>query len=205
MKKQWLGNLISVVLLVVGLVAWIMSPWFVVAGLAVLLATGVLSWEDVLKHKGAWDTVVWFSALQGYSKGDGGRGRGMGLPVPGRRPRAMSGRPPTQGGCAQRQGQPREVHPRRVQPRQRHQRQDALPDDARDPDIERAVAVVDGRQHQDRGDRRRQQQQQRRPRIRPAPHRGRGGTPRHVPVTLRPLGFLFITVSHYFLLLNTIN
>ena len=27
-------------------------------GLAVLLATGVLSWEDVLKHKGAWDTVV---------------------------------------------------------------------------------------------------------------------------------------------------
>ena len=38
MKKQWLGNLISVVLLVVGLVAWIMSPWFVVAGLAVLLA-----------------------------------------------------------------------------------------------------------------------------------------------------------------------
>ena len=38
MKKQWLGNLISVVLLVVGLVAWIMSPWFVVAGVAVLLA-----------------------------------------------------------------------------------------------------------------------------------------------------------------------
>ncbi|MBI6180215.1 DASS family sodium-coupled anion symporter [Serratia proteamaculans] len=32
-------------------------------GLAVLLATGVLSWEDVLRHKGAWDTVVWFSAL----------------------------------------------------------------------------------------------------------------------------------------------
>ncbi|WON77667.1 DASS family sodium-coupled anion symporter [Serratia sp. UGAL515B_01] len=32
-------------------------------GLAVLLATGVLSWEDVLKHKGAWDTVVWFAAL----------------------------------------------------------------------------------------------------------------------------------------------
>lgn len=28
-----------------------------------LLATGVLSWEDVLKHKGARDTVVWFSAL----------------------------------------------------------------------------------------------------------------------------------------------
>ncbi|MCS3405722.1 anion permease [Serratia sp. AKBS12] len=32
-------------------------------GLAVLLASGVLSWDDILKHKGAWDTVVWFSAL----------------------------------------------------------------------------------------------------------------------------------------------
>jgi divalent anion:Na+ symporter, DASS family len=32
-------------------------------GLGVLLVTGVLSWEDVLKEKGAWDTIVWFSAL----------------------------------------------------------------------------------------------------------------------------------------------
>ncbi len=32
-------------------------------GLAILLTTGVLSWDDVLKHKGAWDTVVWFAAL----------------------------------------------------------------------------------------------------------------------------------------------
>ncbi len=32
-------------------------------GLAVLLATGVLTWEDVLKETGAWDTLVWFSAL----------------------------------------------------------------------------------------------------------------------------------------------
>ncbi|WP_127957450.1 DASS family sodium-coupled anion symporter [Serratia microhaemolytica] len=32
-------------------------------GLAILLASGVLSWEDVLKNKGAWDTVVWFAAL----------------------------------------------------------------------------------------------------------------------------------------------
>lgn len=30
---------------------------------AALLVTGVLSWQDVLKHKGAWDTMVWFSAL----------------------------------------------------------------------------------------------------------------------------------------------
>lgn len=32
-------------------------------GLSILLVTGVLSWEDVLKEKSAWDTVIWFSAL----------------------------------------------------------------------------------------------------------------------------------------------
>ena len=32
-------------------------------GLSILLITGVLQWDDVLKNKGAWDTVVWFSAL----------------------------------------------------------------------------------------------------------------------------------------------
>ncbi len=32
-------------------------------GLACLLITGVLTWDDVLKEKGAWNTVVWFSAL----------------------------------------------------------------------------------------------------------------------------------------------
>lgn len=32
-------------------------------GLSILLITGVLSWQDVLKEKSAWDTVVWFAAL----------------------------------------------------------------------------------------------------------------------------------------------
>lgn len=32
-------------------------------GLVILLATGVLTWEDVLKEKNAWDTIIWFSAL----------------------------------------------------------------------------------------------------------------------------------------------
>lgn len=32
-------------------------------GLSVLLCSGVLSWDDILKNKGAWDTVIWFSAL----------------------------------------------------------------------------------------------------------------------------------------------
>lgn len=32
-------------------------------GLSLSLVTGILSWEDVLKEKSAWDTIVWFSAL----------------------------------------------------------------------------------------------------------------------------------------------
>jgi divalent anion:Na+ symporter, DASS family len=32
-------------------------------GLAFLLVTKVLSWDDVLQERGAWDTLVWFSAL----------------------------------------------------------------------------------------------------------------------------------------------
>jgi DASS family divalent anion:Na+ symporter len=32
-------------------------------GLCILLLCGVLTWEDVKSEKGAWDTIVWFSAL----------------------------------------------------------------------------------------------------------------------------------------------
>ncbi len=32
-------------------------------GLSALLLTGVLNWEDILKQKSAWDTIVWFGAL----------------------------------------------------------------------------------------------------------------------------------------------
>lgn len=32
-------------------------------GLSLLLVTGVLNWQDVLKEKSAWDTIVWFGAL----------------------------------------------------------------------------------------------------------------------------------------------
>jgi DASS family divalent anion:Na+ symporter len=32
-------------------------------GLIVLLLTGVLTWQDVLRERGAWDTLVWFAAL----------------------------------------------------------------------------------------------------------------------------------------------
>jgi len=33
------------------------------AGLAVLLLSGVLNWEDIKSETGAWDTLVWFAAL----------------------------------------------------------------------------------------------------------------------------------------------
>lgn len=32
-------------------------------GLTALILTGVLSWDDILKEKSAWDTIVWFGAL----------------------------------------------------------------------------------------------------------------------------------------------
>ena len=32
-------------------------------GLSLLLVTGVLEWEDMLKAKSAWDTLIWFAAL----------------------------------------------------------------------------------------------------------------------------------------------
>ncbi|ENX7610789.1 DASS family sodium-coupled anion symporter [Neisseria gonorrhoeae] len=32
-------------------------------GLSLLLLSGVLTWDDVLKEKSAWDTIIWFGAL----------------------------------------------------------------------------------------------------------------------------------------------
>ncbi|WJD88646.1 DASS family sodium-coupled anion symporter [Serratia marcescens] len=69
-EKITLGVFALLLVLWAGIPAMIFGPALAVnpttaalIGLALLLATGVLSWEDVLKHKGAWDTVVWFSAL----------------------------------------------------------------------------------------------------------------------------------------------
>jgi DASS family divalent anion:Na+ symporter len=38
-------------------------------GLCFLLITGVLNWEDIKSEKGAWDTMVWFSALVMMAEG----------------------------------------------------------------------------------------------------------------------------------------
>ncbi|MCP2040541.1 DASS family divalent anion:Na+ symporter [Neisseria sp. HSC-16F19] len=32
-------------------------------GLSLLLLTGVLTWDDILQEKSAWDTIIWFGAL----------------------------------------------------------------------------------------------------------------------------------------------
>jgi DASS family divalent anion:Na+ symporter len=52
------------------LALWVTSEWnkldaTVVAliGVGVMLLTGVISWEDVLGEKGAWDALIWFGGL----------------------------------------------------------------------------------------------------------------------------------------------
>ena len=69
-EKIMLGIFMILLLLWAGVPAMIFgAKWSVdptttaLLGLVLLLVTGVLTWEDVLKEKSAWDTIVWFSAL----------------------------------------------------------------------------------------------------------------------------------------------
>lgn len=69
-EKITLGVFGLLLLMWAGVPAMIFGPAYSVnattaafIGLSILLATGVINWDDVLKNKGAWDTVVWFSAL----------------------------------------------------------------------------------------------------------------------------------------------
>lgn len=69
-EKVMVSVFALLLLLWAGVPAMLLGPEFSVnttavafLGLSVLLVTGVLTWEDVLKEKSAWDTVVWFSAL----------------------------------------------------------------------------------------------------------------------------------------------
>ena len=43
------------------------APVTALLGLSALLCSGVISWQDCLQEKGAWDTLLWFSALVGMS------------------------------------------------------------------------------------------------------------------------------------------
>ncbi|WBY01145.1 DASS family sodium-coupled anion symporter [Ramlibacter tataouinensis] len=69
-EKILLGVFALLLLLWAGVPERLLGPgWAVEAttaafvGLGLLLLTGVLEWDDLLKEKSAWDTVVWFSAL----------------------------------------------------------------------------------------------------------------------------------------------
>jgi DASS family divalent anion:Na+ symporter len=59
-----------VVVMLAVMAGWVSSPWhgtpntFVaLAGVAVLLLAGVLTWEDLLAERRAWDALIWFAPL----------------------------------------------------------------------------------------------------------------------------------------------
>ena len=69
-EKITIGVLLGMLCLWAGLPEWLLGKAYAVnptttaiLGLAILLITGVLDWEDILKAKSAWDTLMWFGAL----------------------------------------------------------------------------------------------------------------------------------------------
>lgn len=69
-EKITIGVLLGMLCLWAGLPEWLLGNAYAVnptttaiLGLAILLITGVLEWEDILKAKSAWDTLMWFGAL----------------------------------------------------------------------------------------------------------------------------------------------
>lgn len=63
---EWLMLLVFVLLIAL----WILGSSLQLSatvtafiGLTLLLVSGVLAWDDILKERGAWDTLVWFAAL----------------------------------------------------------------------------------------------------------------------------------------------
>ena len=66
----------QIVLTVMGglVILWIFGASFGIAapvagmlGLCALIGTGVLTWQDCIQEKGAWDTLTWFAVLVGMS------------------------------------------------------------------------------------------------------------------------------------------
>lgn len=64
-KETWL-----VVILLLVMAGWVTSPWHGVSntivalsGVSALLLTGVISWEDLLAERRAWEALIWFGAL----------------------------------------------------------------------------------------------------------------------------------------------
>jgi DASS family divalent anion:Na+ symporter len=65
-RAEWLMALVSVALLV----AWILGPRIgldttsaTLVAIALLLVTGVLSWDDMVREHEAWNTFIWFATL----------------------------------------------------------------------------------------------------------------------------------------------
>jgi DASS family divalent anion:Na+ symporter len=64
--QEWLMVATFIILLVLwifGNLVSIDATTGALIGLCILLLCGVLTWDDVKSEKGAWDTIVWFSAL----------------------------------------------------------------------------------------------------------------------------------------------
>mmetsp|Transcript_33071 Transcript_33071/g.72108 ORF Transcript_33071/g.72108 Transcript_33071/m.72108 type:complete len:555 (-) Transcript_33071:90-1754(-) len=66
-KKMIAGLGVTVVLWVFGTQLGISAVLAAMIGLCILLSTGVVTWDDALSEKGAWDTLVWFAVLIGMS------------------------------------------------------------------------------------------------------------------------------------------
>ncbi len=74
-KLKEMGKITSQEILMLGTFLLLLSMWIfgnqlnihstttALTGLAVLLLSGVLNWEDIVNERGAWTTLVWFSAL----------------------------------------------------------------------------------------------------------------------------------------------
>lgn len=70
MGKLSVSEILMLITFLILLVLWITGDLFKIdatttafIGLAILLLTSVLTWEDVKAEKGAWDTIVWFAVL----------------------------------------------------------------------------------------------------------------------------------------------
>ncbi len=70
MGKIALAEKFMIGIFVIALTLWIVGSFIHIdatltafIALALLLLTGVLTWQDILNETGAWNTLVWFSVL----------------------------------------------------------------------------------------------------------------------------------------------
>jgi len=67
LKRQ---ELVLVVVLLVVMIGWVTSPWHglsntivALGGVSALLVTGVITWDQLLGERRAWEALIWFGAL----------------------------------------------------------------------------------------------------------------------------------------------